>query len=272
MKSIKFSSVNLSNLSKATDAELVNLIKAGDSKLAELAVAVLYKRHSATVRNAVFACIHENREAGYIADESTQAAFISVLAAIKDGSYTDDGKLRAYLIRSARNKALDALRKAETKNTRFTDFSDQSEAFKVNKANRAASMCDEPDAVESGFSFAECGFSNAGSDNYESDSYESNIMDSDVADFSSEVLMNLVDKCIPNLPQEQRDVFCLRMMGGTYAEVLERYGHVSHLVPDATDVSYKDIAQKLNINPNTATSRFKYAVNSLKKMIGEGAA
>lgn len=104
MKTITLIPTSTDNLHDATDTDLVSLFHLG----LDIAAAVLYNRHFATARKAVFFLIHDYNAASVIA----QQAFISTLISIREGDFPESAQFKFCLIRSARNLALDNLKSA----------------------------------------------------------------------------------------------------------------------------------------------------------------
>lgn len=168
-----------------------------------------------------FRCLlerHQERVFGYLmgmvrdrdaANDLFQETFLRVIGAMRQdrGSYTRQGKWLGWVMRIARNAALDHLRKR--KKWRDVD-------------------ADEKDG-----------------------SYWDRLPDElPPADSRVDLLqrVDLLERCIARLPDEQREVVLLR---------------------HETDLTFREIAELTEVSINTALGRMRYALINLRKMMEE---
>lgn len=194
-----------------------------------------------------------------VANDVCQDTYESVLKSVCDGMRLESTELKRYLVRALHNKAKDLLKKASVRCTVCTNFDDPVDSF---EANGKACLSDDIDS-----------FSNVHSDTDAEPESESDdttnvdIMDDDCEISDLEAHLSLVEKCVPSLPHEQCDIFCLRMLGGTYDDVKDANGCIHLMAPDARKASYNEISELFGISINTAISRFQYAQNNIRKML-----
>jgi RNA polymerase sigma-70 factor (ECF subfamily) len=97
------------NYKKMEDAILVSMyIQNNESAFAEL-----LRRH----KSKVFSTIYQIVKDRYVAEDLMQDVFIKAIHKIKGGQYNEDGRFLPWIIRIARNYAIDYFRKEKRKPT-----------------------------------------------------------------------------------------------------------------------------------------------------------
>jgi len=85
------------------DAELVSLFLNGHKD----AFAKLLNRHKAKVFTSIYVIVKDR----YLAEDLFQETFIKALRLLQEGKYNEDGKFLPWIVRVARNMAIDHIRK-----------------------------------------------------------------------------------------------------------------------------------------------------------------
>lgn len=88
---------------KISDSQLVSLYKRGS----EEAFDTLLKRHNKKIFASIYLVVKDQ----YLAEDLLQEAFVKVIRIIKEGHYNEEGKFLPWILRIARNMAIDYLRK-----------------------------------------------------------------------------------------------------------------------------------------------------------------
>ena len=102
---------NKSLLKNLSDNDLVNLYQ---NETSELAFEILLKRHKARVYNTIFQIIKErSSDPQSLAKDLTQDAFIRVVDSIRDGKYKEENRFLPWVLRIARNLAIDHYRRSK---------------------------------------------------------------------------------------------------------------------------------------------------------------
>jgi RNA polymerase sigma factor (sigma-70 family) len=86
-----------------SDAELVSLFLGGHQG----AFAELLQRHKSKVFTSIYVIVRDR----YLAEDLFQETFIKALRLLQEGKYNEDGKFLPWIVRVARNMAIDHLRK-----------------------------------------------------------------------------------------------------------------------------------------------------------------
>jgi RNA polymerase sigma-70 factor (ECF subfamily) len=112
----------------STDNNLVNLYQQGD----ELAFEQLMKRHKTKVYNAVFQIVRErSADSQFLAKDLTQDTFIRVVDSIRAGKYKEENRFLPWVLRIARNLAIDYYRRSKRVPT--TSFENMVNTLEVNE-------------------------------------------------------------------------------------------------------------------------------------------
>ena len=88
---------------RISDSELVTQYRLGD----ELAFEHLVNRYSSRIYTAIQLIVKDN----YVAEDILQETFIKSIKTIKNGNYNEEGKFLPWIMRIARNLAVDHFRK-----------------------------------------------------------------------------------------------------------------------------------------------------------------
>jgi len=112
----------------ASDNELVNLYQGGD----QLAFEQLMKRHKARVYNAIFQIVRErSADSQFLAKDLAQDTFIRVIDSIRAGKYKEENRFLPWVLRIARNLAIDYYRRSKRAPT--TSFENMVNTLEVNE-------------------------------------------------------------------------------------------------------------------------------------------
>jgi len=97
-------------LNQASDAQLIKCYKKdSDKEYANKAFEVLLNRYKSKVYAAIFMVVKDH----YIAEDILQESFIKVIKRINKDSYNEEGKFGPWVVRIARNMAIDHFRKSK---------------------------------------------------------------------------------------------------------------------------------------------------------------
>src|SRR5690606_1840812 len=165
------------------------------------AFSLLIERHQERVFGFLFGMVRDRD----VANDLFQETFLRVIRAMRDerGSYSHQGRWLAWVMRIARNAALDYLRKQK----KWRDVDDEENSFwdRLPDGNQPAD---------------------------------------DRLDLSDR--MRLLESCLQELPEEQREVLLLRH--------------------DA-ELTFREIAELTGVSINTALGRMRYALLNLRKLM-----
>lgn len=93
------------NRQQISDQDLILHYIAGNDACMEM----LVKRYKTNVYTAIYLVVHDT----YIAEDIFQETFIKVIRTFKSGKYEESGKFKPWLMRIARNLAIDYYRKTK---------------------------------------------------------------------------------------------------------------------------------------------------------------
>lgn len=93
------------NRAKISDQELIDLYLAGN----ETCLETLIKRHKSKVYTTIYHIVLDR----YLAEDLFQETFIKVVQTFKTDRYNEEGKFLPWVLRIARNLAIDHFRKAK---------------------------------------------------------------------------------------------------------------------------------------------------------------
>jgi RNA polymerase sigma factor (sigma-70 family) len=106
----KAPALSVLNYKKSTDNELVILYQNGD----DYAFEILVKRHKTRVYNTIFQIVRErSSDPQFLAKDLSQDAFIKVVDSIRKGNYREENRFLPWLLRIARNLAIDHYRRSK---------------------------------------------------------------------------------------------------------------------------------------------------------------
>jgi len=99
-----------SNYKKCSDNDLVIAYQNGD----DYAFEILVKRHKTRVYNTIFQIVRErSSDPQFLAKDLSQDAFIKVVDSIRKGKYREENRFLPWLLRIARNLAIDHYRRSK---------------------------------------------------------------------------------------------------------------------------------------------------------------
>lgn len=102
--------LTLGGLKKASDHELVMAYRDGH----EIAFEALVKRYKTRVYNTIFHIVRErSADPQFLAQDLTQDTFIKVVDSVKSGKYREENRFLPWLLRIARNLAIDHYRRVK---------------------------------------------------------------------------------------------------------------------------------------------------------------
>jgi RNA polymerase sigma-70 factor (ECF subfamily) len=170
----------------------------------EACLEMLINRHKDRIFTTIIMVVQDR----YIAEDIFQETFIKVIRTLKKGKYNEEGKFLPWILRIAKNLAIDHFRKKKRLPTITSqDGEDVFRTINISAENR-----------------------------------EERLVRTEKED--------LVREMVSRLPEEQREVLIMRH----YAEM-----------------SFKEIAEMTDVSINTALGRMRYALNNLRKMMGDKA-
>jgi len=102
--------------SKFTDEQLVNAYAKGDNE----AFDALLNRHQERLFNYILGIV-KNKD---VADDIFQETFVKAIVTLRQGRYTESGKISSWLTRIAHNLIIDLYRQNKSENTISTDNTD----------------------------------------------------------------------------------------------------------------------------------------------------
>ena len=98
------------NYKKSNDNDLVIAYQNGD----DYAFEILVKRHKTRVYNTIFQIVRErSSDPQFLAKDLSQDAFIKVVDSIRNGKYREENRFLPWLLRIARNLAIDHYRRSK---------------------------------------------------------------------------------------------------------------------------------------------------------------
>lgn len=170
----------------------------------EACLEMIINRHKDRIFTTIIMVVQDR----YIAEDIFQETFIKVIKTLKKGKYNEEGKFLPWILRIAKNLAIDHFRKKKRLPTiTGQDGEDVFRTIQISTENR-----------------------------------EDRLVRTEKED--------LVRELVSRLPEEQREVLIMRH----YAEM-----------------SFKEIAETTDVSINTALGRMRYALNNLRKMMGDKA-
>lgn len=116
-KKAKLFTFNVVGMSKPTDAEMMSLVAAGEKGAFE----VIYRDHKTAIYNFLFQYCQGDES---LASEITQETFLKCYQ--KADQYKSEGSLRSWLMRIARNSAIDSFKRKDALNFQMQWQEDES--------------------------------------------------------------------------------------------------------------------------------------------------
>lgn len=195
--------LSLQALKELSDEELLAHYNNGNMRAFEC----LYERHRKPVYNFILRSVRSPQQA----EEVMQEVFLSIIQ--NASGYVQKAKFTTWLYTIARNRCIDMSRRRNTRGVQ-TSLQQPMGRDGDDSGRTLSDVVDDPTAVKASMDRA----------------------------FGSQ-FQEAVQDALENVPEEQREVFLMRMVSG---------------------LSYQEIGDALDISENTAKSRMRYALGKLR--------